>query len=72
MNHESQTKEHPTAVNHDPASSTHSSQERGLAIILVIFMVALASAILFSLTDSTYVAMRLNSAPSSASKQSTF
>jgi type II secretory pathway component PulK len=62
MNHESQTKEHPTAVNHDPASSTHSSQERGLAIILVIFMVALASAILFSLTDSTYVAMRLNSA----------
>ncbi len=33
-----------------------------MALILVIFMVALASTILIALTDSTYVAMRLNSA----------
>ena len=29
---------------------------------MVVFMIALASALLISLTDSTYVAMRLNSA----------
>jgi type II secretory pathway component PulK len=33
-----------------------------MALIMVIFMVALASTILIALTDSTYVAMRLNSA----------
>jgi type II secretory pathway component PulK len=33
-----------------------------MALIIVIFMVALASTILIALTDSTYVAMRLNSA----------
>ena len=33
-----------------------------MALIMIIFMIALASAVLISLTDSTYVAMRLNSA----------
>ena len=33
-----------------------------MAIIMVVFMIALASAVLISLSDSTYVAMRLNSA----------
>lgn len=36
--------------------------QRGIALIMVIFMIALSSALLISLTDSTYVAMRLNSA----------
>lgn len=33
-----------------------------MALIMIVFMIALASAILISLTDSTYVAMRLNGA----------
>lgn len=33
-----------------------------MALIMIVFMIALASAILVSLTDSTYVAMRLNGA----------
>ena len=37
-------------------------RSRGMALIMIIFMIALASAVLISLTDSTYVAMRLNSA----------
>ena len=36
--------------------------QRGVALLMVVFMIALASALLISLTDSTYVAMRLNSA----------
>ncbi len=36
--------------------------ERGVALLLVIFMVVLASALLASLAESTYVTMRLNSA----------
>jgi general secretion pathway protein K len=38
------------------------TSERGIALILVILMIALASALVVALTDSTYVAMRLNSA----------
>ena len=37
-------------------------QQRGVALIMVILMIAISSAILVALTDSTYVAMRLNSA----------
>jgi hypothetical protein len=33
-----------------------------MALIMIVFMIALASAILISLTDSTYVAMRVNGA----------
>lgn len=38
------------------------SHQRGIALLMVVFMITLASALLISLTDSTYVAMRLNSA----------
>lgn len=36
------------------------NQEQGVALIMVIFMVVLCSAILVSLSDSTYTAMRVN------------
>jgi type II secretory pathway component PulK len=36
--------------------------EQGVALLIVIFMIVLASALLASLAESTYVAMRLNSA----------
>jgi type II secretory pathway component PulK len=36
--------------------------ERGVALLLVIFMIALSAILLVSLADSTYVTMRLNSA----------
>jgi type II secretory pathway component PulK len=36
------------------------NQEQGVALIMVIFMVVLCSAILISLSDSTYTAMRVN------------
>lgn len=36
--------------------------ERGVALIMVIFMIAIASALLVSLTSSTYTSMRLNRA----------
>jgi len=38
------------------------TSERGVALLIVTFMVALATALIASLADSTYVAMRLNSA----------
>ncbi len=38
------------------------SRSRGMALLMIVFMIALASAVLISLTDSTYVAMRLNGA----------
>lgn len=38
------------------------SRSRGMALLMIVFMIALASAVLVSLTDSTYVAMRLNGA----------
>jgi general secretion pathway protein K len=41
---------------------SRTESERGIALILVIFMIALASALIVALTDSTYIAMRLNSA----------
>jgi type II secretory pathway component PulK len=37
-------------------------REAGIALILVILMIALATALVVALTDSTYVAMRLNAA----------
>lgn len=49
----------PTLAN--TPSQTRNS-ERGLALMLVIFMLALSSIVLVALTDSTYVAARLNSA----------
>jgi type II secretory pathway component PulK len=44
-----------------PPSTSHKS-EQGVALLLVIFMIVLASALLASLAESTYVTMRLNSA----------
>lgn len=41
---------------------TKPSRSRGMALLMIVFMIALASAVLISLTDSTYVAMRLNGA----------
>ena len=38
------------------------SRSRGMALLMIVFMIALASAVLVSLTDSTYIAMRLNGA----------
>jgi len=38
------------------------NRERGVALIMVIFMIAIASALLISLTSSTYTSMRLNRA----------
>lgn len=62
INHEAQARSLASAAIDPQKKRAAPSSERGLALILVIFMIALASAILFSLTDSTYVAMRLNSA----------
>jgi general secretion pathway protein K len=45
-----------------PAHLKTKQSERGAALLLVIFMVALATALVVSLSDSTYVAMRLNAA----------
>jgi type II secretory pathway component PulK len=52
---------HDTPSLPKPLSLTPTS-ERGLALMLVIFMLALSSIVLVALTDSTYVAARLNSA----------
>jgi type II secretory pathway component PulK len=38
------------------------TKERGVALIMVIFMIVITSALLVSLTDSTYISMRLNRA----------
>ncbi len=38
------------------------SNQRGVALIMVIVMIAITSALLMSLTDSTYISMRLNRA----------
>jgi len=43
-------------------SASRLAPNRGVALIMVIFMIALASAVLISLTESSYVAMRLNGA----------
>lgn len=45
-----------------PALARAHAKNRGIALIMVIFMMAIASAILISLSDSTYIAMRLNGA----------
>lgn len=42
-----------------PTNSTH-TKERGIALLMVVFIIILAGAIVMSLSDSTYVAMRLN------------
>ena len=60
--HESHLSRYGSGMKPYPVGVHPSSKDKGMALILVIFMIALASAILFSLTDSTYVAMRLNSA----------
>jgi len=44
------------------------SEQRGLALIMVIVMIAITSALLMSLTDSSYVSMRLNRAAEQRSK----
>jgi type II secretory pathway component PulK len=44
------------------------SEQSGLALIMVIVMIAITSALLMSLTDSTYVSMRLNRAAEQRSK----
>jgi type II secretory pathway component PulK len=38
------------------------NREQGVALIMVIFMIVITSALLVSLTDSTYISMRLNRA----------
>jgi type II secretory pathway component PulK len=50
--------QHTATRDHSPV---HHS-EKGVALLLVIFMIVLASALLASLAESTYVTMRLNSA----------
>ena len=44
------------------------SQQGGLALIMVIVMIAITSALLMSLTDSTYISMRLNRAAEQRSR----
>lgn len=55
-------RDHQHNASNAPQAATQPHSERGVALLLAIFMIALSAILLVSLADSTYVTMRLNSA----------